>query len=134
MARTAVLGFPRIGPDRELKRALEGHWAGTVSADELQTTARELRAERLAAASAAPIDVLPVGDFALYDHVLDVAELFTLIAARHAGAAASGLEDHFRACRGAQGIAPLEMTKWFDTNYHYLVPELHAGQQFAVRP
>jgi 5-methyltetrahydropteroyltriglutamate--homocysteine methyltransferase len=134
MARTAVLGFPRIGPDRELKRALEGHWAESTSAAQLQDTARELRAERLEAGLNEQIDVLPVGDFALYDHVLDVAELFTIIAPRHSGAEASGTGDHFRACRGAEGVAPLEMTKWFDTNYHYLVPELQPGQDFAVRP
>lgn len=133
MARTAVLGFPRIGRDRELKRALEGHWSGDVTDEQLRVTARELRAERLNAGRAAEIDVLPVGDFALYDHVLDVAELFTITAERHGGAGAIGLNDHFLACRGAQGVAPLEMTKWFDTNYHYLVPELRPDQRFAVR-
>lgn len=133
MARTAVLGFPRIGRDRELKRALEGHWSGDISDEQLWATARELRTERLDAGRAAEIDVLPVGDFALYDHVLDVAELFTITAERHGGAGVTGLSDHFLACRGAQGVAPLEMTKWFDTNYHYLVPELQTGQRFAVR-
>src|ERR1700761_5923963 len=133
MARTAVLGFPRIGRDRELKHALERRWAAEISDEQLRATTQELRAERLEAGKAAEIDVLPVGDFALYDHVLDVAELFTLIAERHGGAGATGLSDHFLACRGADGVAPLEMTKWLDTNYHYLVPELHQDQRFAVR-
>lgn len=133
MARTAVLGFPRIGRDRELKRALEGCWSGDVSDEQLHATAQALRGERLDAGKSAGIDVLPVGDFALYDHVLDVAEAFAIVADRHMGAGASGLSDHFLACRGAQGVAPLEMTKWFDTNYHYLVPELQPNQRFAVR-
>jgi 5-methyltetrahydropteroyltriglutamate--homocysteine methyltransferase len=133
MARTAVLGFPRIGPDRELKLALEGYWSGDVTADGLRETARELRAHHLDTGRAAGIDILPVGDFAYYDHVLDVSELFTIVAERHGGATASGLPAHFLACRGAAGVAPLEMTKWFDTNYHFLVPELRDGLQFPVR-
>ena len=121
MARTAVLGFPRIGANRELKFALEDHWAGRASRAGLEETARTLRAENLR--RGAGIDVLPVGDFALYDHVLDAAEMAGIVAERHAG-------DHFLACRGGAGVTPLEMTKWFDTNYHYLVPELQPGQRF----
>jgi 5-methyltetrahydropteroyltriglutamate--homocysteine methyltransferase len=123
MARTAVLGFPRIGANRELKFALEDHWAGRASRARLAETARTLRAENLR--RAAGIDVLPVGDFALYDHVLDAAEMAGIVAERHAG-------DHFLACRGGGGVTPLEMTKWFDTNYHYLVPELRQDQSFAL--
>lgn len=135
MARTAVLGFPRIGPDRELKVALERHWAGGLGDGELADVARDLRAGRLLAGRSAGIDVLPVGDFALYDHVLDVAELVGIIAPRHGGPAAAGdLAAHFLACRGGEGVAPLEMTKWFDTNYHYLVPELSPDQSFALNP
>jgi 5-methyltetrahydropteroyltriglutamate--homocysteine methyltransferase len=123
MARTAVLGFPRIGSGRELKLALEDHWTGRASRARLDETARGLRAENLR--RGAGIDVLPVGDFALYDHVLDAAEMAGIVADRHRG-------DHFLACRGAAGVTPLEMTKWFDTNYHYLVPELREGQGFAL--
>ncbi|MBV9604276.1 MAG: 5-methyltetrahydropteroyltriglutamate--homocysteine S-methyltransferase [Solirubrobacterales bacterium] len=133
MARTAVLGFPRIGPDRELKFALEEHWAGRIEAAELQEVARGLRELNLQAGRGAGIDVLPVGDFALYDHVLDTAELASIIAERHGGVDAAGLSAHFLACRGADGVAPLEMTKWFDTNYHYLVAELRDGQRVALR-
>jgi 5-methyltetrahydropteroyltriglutamate--homocysteine methyltransferase len=133
MARSAVLGFPRIGPDRELKAALEGYWSGAVSADELRRTAHDLRAHQRARGLDAGVDVLPAGDFALYDHVLDVAELFSIIADRHGGATATGLDAHFLACRGADSVAPLEMTKWFDTNYHFLVPELRDDQEFPVR-
>ena len=122
MARTAVLGFPRIGADRELKLALEAHWSGRMTADELEAVARDLRAANLRRGP----DVVPVGDFALYDHVLDAAELVGIVAPRHRGAAP------FAACRGAEGVTPLEMTKWFDTNYHYLVPELEPGQALRV--
>ena len=128
-----MLGFPRIGPDRELKFALEQHWARQIKTAELQEVARDLRELHLRAGVLAGIDVLPVGDFALYDHVLDTAELASIIAERHGGSDAGGLPAHFLACRGADGVAPLEMTKWFDTNYHYLVPELHEGQRFALR-
>jgi 5-methyltetrahydropteroyltriglutamate--homocysteine methyltransferase len=126
MARTAVLGFPRIGAERELKFALEGHWAGRVSSSELDEAARAQRAANLTGAARAGIDVLGVGDFALYDHVLDTAEMAGIVAPRHRGAA------RFAACRGADGVRPLEMTKWFDTNYHYLVPELGDAVPFAL--
>jgi 5-methyltetrahydropteroyltriglutamate--homocysteine methyltransferase len=134
MARTAVLGFPRIGAKRELKTALEDYWAGRSSAAALEATAREIRAANLRSGTDAGIDVLPVGDFALYDHVLDTAELTGIVAERHSGAQAGGLDAHFVACRGADDVTPLEMTKWFDTNYHYLVPELRAEQAFRPRP
>jgi len=132
MARTAVLGFPRIGPDRELKRALEAYWAGKIIGTELGGVAYDMRALNLRAGSDAGIDVLPVGDFALYDHVLDTAELVSITAERHQGSQPVELGRHFLACRGADGIAPLEMTKWFDTNYHYLVPELKHDQRFVL--
>jgi 5-methyltetrahydropteroyltriglutamate--homocysteine methyltransferase len=134
MARTAVLGFPRIGAKRELKTALEDYWTGRADSAALQATAREIRAANLRAGADAGIDVVPVGDFALYDHVLDTAELTGIVADRHASAHADGLDGHFVACRGAEGVTPLEMTKWFDTNYHYLVPELTPGQAFRPRP
>src|SRR5918992_335334 len=127
MARTAVLGFPRIGADRELKFALEERWAGRSGDAELERTAAALRAGHLLRGAEAGIDVLPAGDFALYDHVLDAAEAVGIVADRHRG-------DRFLACRGGDGVAPLEMTKWFDTNYHYLVPELRDGQRFAADP
>ena len=92
---------------------------------------RALRAAHLRTARDAGIDVLPVGDFALYDHVLDTAELVGIVAERHGG---GDLAAHFRACRGADGVRPLELTKWLDTNYHYLVPELRAGQAFRLSP
>src|ERR1700722_15481891 len=133
MARTAVLGFPRIGPERELKFALEDFWRGQMPAPLLAGTATRLRSRNLATAQLAGIDVVPVGDFAYYDHVLDAAELVGVIAARHGGAEASGLNDHFVAACGTPRAAPLALARWFDTGYHYLVPEIGDDQPFELR-
>ncbi len=133
MARTAVLGLPRVGPDRELKPALESYWAGKTGSDELAQTARALRAATWRRASAAGIDVLPVGDFSLYDHVLDTAWALGALPERFGDVGAKGLDGYFALARGTAGAPPLEMTKWFDTNYHYLVPELRPGQELRLR-
>jgi 5-methyltetrahydropteroyltriglutamate--homocysteine methyltransferase len=159
MARTAVLGLPRVGPDRELKLALEAYWAGRAGEDELRETARALRRAGWERARDAGIDVIPSGDFSLYDHVLDTAwavgaiperfgdglhtassvgatpERFT---ASSAGAVPDafggrGLDAYFAAARGTADTRPLEMTKWFDTNYHHLLPELAPGIEFRLR-
>ncbi|HEY6891544.1 MAG TPA: 5-methyltetrahydropteroyltriglutamate--homocysteine S-methyltransferase [Solirubrobacter sp.] len=122
MARTAVLGLPRVGPNRELKFALESYWAGRTGAQELQETARGLRRAGWERARAAGIDVIPSGDFSLYDHVLDTACAFGVL----------DPGDYFAHARGTATRRPLEMTKWFDTNYHYLVPELARGQRFEL--
>ncbi|GGU72794.1 5-methyltetrahydropteroyltriglutamate--homocysteine methyltransferase [Streptomyces albospinus] len=129
-------GYPRQGPDRELKRAVEGYWAGRRTADELHTTARSVRAgirRQLRDAGAAE---LPTGDFSLYDHVLDTAWMVGAIPARYRAAGGTGpdaeLAAYFAAARGTAEVAPLEMTKWFDTNYHYLVPELGPHTVFAA--
>ncbi|MDP2711182.1 MAG: 5-methyltetrahydropteroyltriglutamate--homocysteine S-methyltransferase [Solirubrobacteraceae bacterium] len=133
MARTALLGLPRMGPERELKFALESHWAGRLGADELLETARGLRAASWQRAQAAGIDVIPSGDFSLYDHVLDTAWALGAIPARYGALDRDSLADYFVLARGDAERRPLEMTKWFDTNYHYLVPELDADQQFELR-
>ena len=133
MARTALLGLPRVGPDRELKFALEGHWAGQLGADELTETARALRAASWQRAQAAGIDVIPSGDFSLYDHVLDTAWALGAIAPRFGDIDRDNLADLFVLARGDAARKPLEMTKWFDTNYHYLVPELEPDQRFSLR-
>jgi 5-methyltetrahydropteroyltriglutamate--homocysteine methyltransferase len=133
MARTAVLGFSRIGPDREIKFAMEDFWQARIPADELHETAAKVRLHNLRAAQSAGIDVVPVGDFVYYDHMLDAAELVGVIAERHGGPQASGLHDHFVAACGAPHAAPLALARWFDTNYHYLVPELRDGQSFELR-
>ncbi|MEA2194796.1 MAG: 5-methyltetrahydropteroyltriglutamate--homocysteine methyltransferase, partial [Solirubrobacteraceae bacterium] len=133
MTRTALLGLPRVGPDRELKFALEEHWAGRLGADELNETARALRAAAWQRAQAAGIDVIPSGDFSLYDHVLDTAWALGAIPRRFGDVHRDGLADYFVMARGDADRRPLEMTKWFDTNYHYLVPELEPDQAFALR-
>ena len=134
MARTAVLGMPRVGRDRELKFALESYWAGRTGRDELEETARALRERSWRLAQSTGIDVVPAGDFSLYDHVLDTAWGLGAIPARFGELAADDLEGYFALARGTASARPLEMTKWFDTNYHYLVPELAPGQRFELRP
>jgi 5-methyltetrahydropteroyltriglutamate--homocysteine methyltransferase len=134
MARTAVLGLPRMGPNRELKLALESFWAGRAGEEELRETASALRAANWGRAAAAGIDVIPSGDFSLYDHVLDAAWGVGAIPERFGGPDAEGLDAYFACGRGTADTRPLEMTKWFDTNYHYLVPELVPGQRFRARP
>ncbi|AHH20434.1 5-methyltetrahydropteroyltriglutamate--homocysteine methyltransferase [Nocardia nova SH22a] len=128
-----VLGLPRIGPRRELKRAIEGYWAGRISAAELAEVGRTLRAEGLTAAQQAGLDSVPVGTFSHYDQVLDTAVLLGALPPRVAGIA-DPLDRYFAAARGADGIEPLEMTKWFDTNYHYLVPEIGPDTRFELDP
>ncbi|HVX21334.1 MAG TPA: 5-methyltetrahydropteroyltriglutamate--homocysteine S-methyltransferase [Acidimicrobiales bacterium] len=132
------LGFPRMGPRRELKRSLEGYWAGSISADELGASAAELRESAWRFHAEVGIDHIPSGDFSLYDHVLDTAVLVGAVPERHQAAGVGPLDRYFAMARGGtlggRGVTALEMTKWFDTNYHYLVPELAPGQRFALDP
>ncbi|SUE27782.1 5-methyltetrahydropteroyltriglutamate--homocysteine methyltransferase [Nocardia farcinica] len=128
-----VLGLPRIGPNRELKRAVEAYWAGRTDDQVLHRTAKQLRADQLRAAHAAGLDSIPVGTFSYYDHVLDTAVLLGALPERVSGID-NDLDRYFAAARGTDAIAPLEMTKWFDTNYHYLVPELAADTAFTLEP
>ncbi len=138
MTTVTNLGFPRIGARRELKRALERHWAGEDDIATLQATAAALRARHWKLQRDAGVDVPPSNDFSLYDQVLDTAFLFDAIPQRYrALAEREPLAAYFAMARGLQregvDLRALEMTKWFDTNYHYLVPELQAGQTFALR-
>ena len=134
------LGFPRIGAKRELKRALEAYWRGESEsgASQLRATAAELRARHWKLQHAAGADIVPCNDFSLYDQVLDTAFLFDAIPERYRALAdADPLAGYFALARGLQrdgfDLRALEMTKWFDTNYHYLVPELHRAQEFRLR-
>ncbi|WP_411833545.1 5-methyltetrahydropteroyltriglutamate--homocysteine S-methyltransferase [Pseudoxanthomonas mexicana] len=138
MTLVTNLGFPRIGARRELKRVLEAYWRGEASAAQLQEEARQLRLRHWQLQRQAGAQVLPSNDFSLYDHVLDAAFLFDAIPADYRRLAdADPLAGYFALARGVQkdgvDLRALEMTKWFDTNYHYLVPELHAGQDFRLR-
>ncbi|MFE3194641.1 5-methyltetrahydropteroyltriglutamate--homocysteine S-methyltransferase [Nocardia sp. NPDC059240] len=128
-----VLGLPRIGPRRELKQAVESYWAGRIDADALHAVGRELRAAQLRDVVAAGLDSVPVGTFSYYDQMLDTAALFGALPPRVAGIA-DPLDRYFAAARGTAEVEPLEMTKWFDTNYHYLVPELGPDTEFSLHP
>lgn len=133
MPRTAVLGFPRIGPNRELKFALERYWAGELDESGLLATGRRLRAANWTRAQSRGINVIPCGEFSLYDHVLDTAWALGAVPERFGDPAVEGLAAYLAMARGGEDARPLEMTKWFDTNYHYLVPELTPGQGFTAR-
>ncbi|NEE37320.1 5-methyltetrahydropteroyltriglutamate--homocysteine S-methyltransferase, partial [Streptomyces sp. SID7982] len=102
----------------------EGYWKGRVTADALRQTAADLRRTNWQQLADAGVDEVPTGDFSYYDHVLDTSVMVGAIPARHQDAVnADALDGFFAMARGNQDVAPLEMTKWFDTNYHYLVPE-----------
>ncbi|RZF04022.1 5-methyltetrahydropteroyltriglutamate--homocysteine S-methyltransferase [Streptomyces sp. SCA2-2] len=132
-ARSTVYGYPRQGQHRELKKAVEGYWKGRVAADALRETAAELRRANWAQLAEAGIDEVPTGDFSYYDHVLDTSVMVGAVPPRHRAAVdADPLEGYFAMARGNQDAAPLEMTKWFDTNYHYLVPELGPDTVFTA--
>lgn len=138
MTITHNLGFPRIGVQRELKRALEAYWAGSSSAEDLENTGRELRARHWNVQAKSGLAFVPVGDFAWYDHILEWTTLLGAVPARFAQSDKEvvGLDTLFRMGRGrapkGTPAAACEMTKWFDTNYHYIVPELVPEQSFRI--
>ena len=132
-----TLGFPRVGLRRELKKAQESYWAGNSSQEELLAVGRELRARHWQQQKDAGVDIVPVGDFAWYDHVLTTSLLLGNVPARHQNKnGAVDLDTLFRIGRGraptGEPAAAAEMTKWFNTNYHYMVPEFTKGQQFRL--
>jgi len=132
-----TLGFPRVGLRRELKKAQESYWAGNMTQEELLATGRELRARHWQQQQQAGVDLLPVGDFAWYDHVLTTSLLLGNVPARHQNDDGSvDLDTLFRLGRGraptGKPAAAAEMTKWFNTNYHYMVPEFTQGQRFKL--
>jgi 5-methyltetrahydropteroyltriglutamate--homocysteine methyltransferase len=130
---STILGSPRIGPHRELKRATESYWAGRTTRTELEAVARNLRRDTWTALSAAGLDSVPVNTFSFYDQVLDTAVMLGALPARVADID-DDLDRYFAAARGTDEIQPLEMTKWFDTNYHYIVPEIGPKTRFALNP
>ncbi|UQY43898.1 5-methyltetrahydropteroyltriglutamate--homocysteine S-methyltransferase [Erwinia sp. PK3-005] len=132
-----TLGFPRVGLRRELKKAQESYWAGNSSQQDLLEVGRELRARHWQQQKEAGVDRVPVGDFAWYDHVLTTSLLLGNVPARHQNSDGSvDLDTLFRIGRGraptGEPAAAAEMTKWFNTNYHYMVPEFSKGQQFRL--
>lgn len=132
------LGFPRIGVHRELKRAVEAYWTEKIGADELEQIGRELRSRHWSVQADAGVQYVPVGDFAWYDHILAWTALLGAVPARFGQAEDQDvtLDTLFRMGRGrapsGTPAAACEMTKWFDTNYHYIVPELVPGQAYRI--
>lgn len=134
---THNLGFPRIGVQRELKKALEAYWRGELNAEDLQDAGRQLRRQHWAQQAAAGLDLIPCGDFAWYDQMLTLSATVGNIPARHRNPDDSiDLDTLFRVARGraptGQPAPASDMTKWFDTNYHYIVPEFTADQSFSL--
>jgi len=138
MVTTHNLGFPRIGSKRELKFALEKFWRGDMTQDELEQTGRQLRRQNWQAQST--LDQVPAGDFSFYDQILDASFLFGNRPARVRDLPGDDLVNYFRVARGRAHVhedecacvQAGEMTKWFDTNYHYIVPEFDAGTRFGL--
>lgn len=134
--KTSVIGFPRIGKARELKFASEKFFKGEISEAELQKTAAEIRLYGWQKQKAAGIDFIPSNDFSFYDNVLDTAFLLGAVPARYKELGLSELETYFAAAHGYQGergdVKALPMKKWFNTNYHYIVPELDDSTELAV--
>ena len=140
MATSTNLGFPRIGANRELKWAVEAYWAGKIDRRELLRRAAEIRRANWALQRDAGVSLVPSNDFSLYDHVLDTSVMVGAIPERYEDPDGTiGLDTYFAMARGRTaspdrpGVSAMEMTKWFDTNYHYIVPEINKGQIFAVR-
>ncbi|MFD1938908.1 MULTISPECIES: 5-methyltetrahydropteroyltriglutamate--homocysteine S-methyltransferase [Nonomuraea] len=125
---STVLGYPRIGPDRELKRALESYWDGRATRAELERVGAELREQTWRRLAELGLEGLPSNTFSLYDQVLDTAVMVGAVPERYRDAE----DPYFAMARGTQGLPPLRMTKWFDTNYHYIVPEIGPGTVFKL--
>ncbi len=137
MLKTANLGFPRIGANRELKKAIESYWKKASSAADLQNTAAEIRATNWQKQKAAGLDFIPSNDFSFYDQILDAQALFGSVPDRFNFADGNvDLDLYFAMARGAQkdgiDVTAMEMTKWFDTNYHYIVAEFKKDQKFQL--
>lgn len=135
--RTQNLGYPRIGLNRELKKACEQYWSGKIDQHELLRIGRQIRQENWQTQLDAGMDLIPCNDFSFYDQVLDMSLLLDAIPARHRALQAKGsLDLSFAMARGYQqdglDITAMELTKWLDTNYHYLVPEFTASQEFQI--
>ncbi|TBL74527.1 5-methyltetrahydropteroyltriglutamate--homocysteine S-methyltransferase [Paenibacillus thalictri] len=128
MAKSSVLGYPRIGADREWKKALEAFWAGKLEETAFQSQLQDIRLNHLRKQSEKGIDLIQVNDFSYYDHMLDTAAMFGIIPQRFAyTGGVVPLSVYYGVARGTKGATASEMTKWFNTNYHYIVPELNGA-------
>lgn len=133
--KTHILGFPRIGARRELKKALEDYWSGTITSQQLISVSDSLKEAHWKIQSDAGLSYVTIGDFALYDHVLDMTVMLGAIPHRFGALSPDKvLETYFRMARGdaRNDVAPMEMTKWFNTNYHFIVPEIEQDIKFAL--
>src|SRR6266516_4052939 len=131
LGAATVLGYPRIGPRRELKRALESYWDGASTGAELLAVGRRLRAATWRRLAGLGLAAPPSNTFSLYDHVLDTAVLLGAVPERYRDAG-SALDAYFAMARGTAAVAPQRMTKWFDTNYHSIVPEIGPSTAFRL--
>ncbi|OAP56620.1 5-methyltetrahydropteroyltriglutamate- homocysteine S-methyltransferase [Fonsecaea erecta] len=142
MVQSSILGFPRMGVNRDLKKATEAYWAGKISQDELLAEGKRLRLAHWKIQKDAGIDIIPSNDFAFYDQVLDHIELFGVVPERYTKYNLAPLDEYFAMGRGLQkpatdsspavDVPSLEMVKWFDSNYHYVKPTLQDNQIFKL--
>lgn len=136
MIKIHNLGFPRIGTDRELKFALERYWRGEIAQQELESIAAVLQQRHWQLQADAGLDFVPVGDFSLYDQVLDMSVMLGAIPERFQPFTPGDIDAYFRMARGRAPsgvpVRPCDMSKWFDSNYHYIVPELEPKQCFTL--
>ena len=137
MILSSIAGFPRIGPKRELKTATEGFWAGKVSQADLMAVSDTIRRDNWEFISKSGVDLISSNDFSLYDHVLDTICMTGAVPERYGhGGGPVDLDTYFAMARGKQtdgtDVVAMEMTKWFNTNYHYLVPEFGPETTFEL--
>ena len=136
MMKTTIIGYPRIGSLRELKFASEKYFRGEIDETELQSTAKELRLQNLKEQQESGLDFIPSNDFSFYDGMLDTAFLLNVVPARYKELGLSVLDEYFAAARGYQGekgdVKALAMKKWFNTNYHYMVPEIDDNTEIRL--
>jgi len=139
--KTHNLGYPRIGNQRQLKKACEQFWSGKIDLSDLKTVARNIKEENWQTQLDAGIDLIPCNDFSYYDQVLDTSMLLGVIPQRYSSVLSqvksnTAIDLYFAMARGYQkdglDIKAMKMTKWLDTNYHYIVPEFTIGQEFEI--
>ncbi len=129
--KTTVFGYPKIGPQRELKKALESYWSGKISQKELIEEAEKLIINNAKTITLHGIDIIPSNEFSLYDFILDLSVMFNVIPERFQNIS-DPLERYFAIARGSADAPASEMTKWFNTNYHYIVPEIENDTEFEL--
>jgi 5-methyltetrahydropteroyltriglutamate--homocysteine methyltransferase len=119
--KTTAFGYPKIGSNRELKKVVESYWAGQITKEELYKLTEEIQIQRLKTLYEAELDYIPSNDFSLYDFILDISTMLGVIPKRFGDN--YDIDTYFAMARGSKTAVACEMTKWFDTNYHYIVPE-----------